>query len=47
MTKGEIIKLEKGQLTGYCIDLGKAPLDRPPSKERISHVRIPEHEHRK
>jgi uncharacterized protein YunC (DUF1805 family) len=26
MMKGEIIKLEKGQLTGYCIDLGKAPL---------------------
>jgi len=24
--KEEIIKLEKGQLTGYCIDLGKAPL---------------------
>jgi uncharacterized protein YunC (DUF1805 family) len=24
--KEEIIKLGKGQLTGYCIDLGKAPL---------------------
>ena len=24
--KEEIIKLEKGKLTGYCIDLGKAPL---------------------
>lgn len=26
MTTGDILKLEKGQLTGYCIDLGKAPL---------------------
>jgi uncharacterized protein YunC (DUF1805 family) len=26
MMKGETIKLEKGQLIGYCIDLGKAPL---------------------
>jgi len=26
MTTGETLKLEKGQLTGYCIDLGKAPL---------------------
>jgi uncharacterized protein YunC (DUF1805 family) len=24
--KGEMIQLKKGQLTGYCIDLGKAPL---------------------
>lgn len=24
--KEEIIKLGKGKLTGYCIDLGKAPL---------------------
>jgi len=26
MTKGEVVTLEKGQLTGYCINLGKAPL---------------------
>ena len=26
MTTGETLKLKKGQLTGYCIDLGKAPL---------------------
>ncbi|DAC72852.1 MAG TPA: DUF1805 domain-containing protein [Thermoplasmata archaeon] len=24
--KMETIKIEKGELTGYCIDLGKAPL---------------------
>jgi uncharacterized protein YunC (DUF1805 family) len=24
--KGEMIQIKKGQLTGYCIDLGKAPL---------------------
>lgn len=26
MTTGETLTLEKGHLTGYCIDLGKAPL---------------------